>query len=39
MGPVTEGSNFLGAQLQNPSDTILHFVVGIWALWAGLRKA
>ncbi len=39
VGPVTEGGNLLGAQLQNPSDTILHFVVGIWALWAAFRKA
>lgn len=37
-GPVTEGANFMGAQLQNPADTILHFVVGIWALWASMRK-
>ncbi len=39
MGPVTAGKNLWGAQLQNPSDTILHFVVGIWALWAAFRKA
>lgn len=25
-------SSFGGATLQNPADTILHFVVGIWAL-------
>lgn len=36
-GPVTEGKNLLGAQLQNPADTILHIVVGIWALWAAMR--
>ncbi|OGY79647.1 MAG: hypothetical protein A3B74_02645 [Candidatus Kerfeldbacteria bacterium RIFCSPHIGHO2_02_FULL_42_14] len=36
-GPVTEGNNLLGAQLQNPADTILHIVVGIWALWAAKR--
>lgn len=26
---------FLGANLENPADTILHLVVGIWALLAG----
>lgn len=26
--------DFLGAQLQNPFDTILHFVIGGWALLA-----
>lgn len=31
-------TSFLGANLENPLDTILHFVVGIWALWAALRK-
>ena len=25
-------ANLLGANLQNPADTILHLVVGIWAL-------
>ncbi|RJQ28983.1 hypothetical protein C4571_02370 [Candidatus Parcubacteria bacterium] len=29
---------FLGTTLQNPADTILHIVVGAWALWAGLGK-
>lgn len=38
IGPVTEGSNLLGAQLQNPTDTLLHFVVGAWALWASMKK-
>ncbi len=33
-GPVTEGKMFMAASLQNPSDTILHLVVGVWALWA-----
>lgn len=28
----------LGAGLQNPADTVLHLVVGIWALVAGLRR-
>lgn len=27
-----------GATLENPMDTILHLVVGAWALWAGMRK-
>ncbi len=31
-------ADFYGALLQNPADTALHFIVGIWALWAGLRK-
>jgi len=30
--------NFYGAMLQNPADTVLHLVVGVWALWAALRK-
>lgn len=30
--------NFLGANLENPADNILHLVVGAWALFAGLRK-
>ena len=37
-GPVTEGSKFLGAQLENPADTLLHIVVGAWALFASMRK-
>lgn len=28
------GENFLGANLENPLDNILHLVVGAWALWA-----
>lgn len=41
IGPVTQGSNLLGAQLQNPADTLLHLVVGAWALYAvfGARLA
>lgn len=27
---------FLGATLQNPPDTLLHFAIGAWALVAGL---
>lgn len=29
---------FLGAHLEQHADTALHFVVGIWALWAAMRK-
>lgn len=31
-------ANFLGANLENPADSILHLVVGVWALWASWRK-
>jgi hypothetical protein len=31
-------TNFLGANLENPADSILHLVVGAWALWAAFRK-
>ncbi len=27
---------FLGTNLESPADMILHFVVGIWALWASM---
>ena len=37
-GSIPDGSNLLGAQLQNPFDTVLHAVVGVWALVAGLKK-
>ncbi len=30
-------NNFLGANLENPADSILHLVVGGWALWASKR--
>ncbi len=30
-------SMLLGANLENPADSVLHLVVGAWALWAGLR--
>ena len=33
-GPITEGVTFMGAALQNPTDTILHLVVGAWGLVA-----
>lgn len=29
---------FLGANLENPADTVLHLAVGGWALWAGMNK-
>ncbi len=32
-------TDFLGAGLENPADTVLHLVVGVWALWAGMRKS
>jgi len=28
----------LGANLQNPADSLLHIVVGAWALWASWKK-
>lgn len=28
------GSDFYGANLENPADNILHLAVGLWALWA-----
>ncbi|MBI5135227.1 hypothetical protein HZA86_03265 [Candidatus Uhrbacteria bacterium] len=37
-GAVPEGKMIFGASLQNPADTILHFVVGVWALWASKGK-
>ena len=33
------GENFLGANLENPLDTILHLVVGGWALFASRKSA
>lgn len=30
--------NFLGANLENPMDTLLHIAVGAWALWASMAK-
>lgn len=29
---------FLGANLENPADTLLHSAVGVWALLASMRK-
>lgn len=31
-------ASFLGANLENPADSILHLVVGLWALWASWKK-
>lgn len=31
-------TTFLGANLENPADTLLHLVVGAWALWASMGK-
>lgn len=31
-------TELLGANLQNPADTLLHLVVGAWALWAAYGK-
>ena len=31
-------SMLLGANLENPLDSILHLVIGIWALWASWRR-
>lgn len=36
--PITAGRAFLGAQLQNPLDSLLHIVVGLWALMAFRKK-
>lgn len=30
--------NFLGANLENPADSLLHLAVGAWALWASWKK-
>ncbi len=36
--PAPEGATLLGAALENPMDTILHLVIGAWALVAGFKK-
>lgn len=33
------GTMFWGANLENPADTILHLIVGAWALLASRKKA
>lgn len=30
--------NFMGANLESPADTVLHLVVGVWALGAACMK-
>ncbi|MBI5644837.1 hypothetical protein HY970_01950 [Candidatus Kaiserbacteria bacterium] len=30
-------TSLLGAGLENPADTVLHLVVGAWAIWSGMR--
>lgn len=37
-GSIPEGASFLGAGLENPTDTILHLVIGVWALMAAFKK-
>lgn len=32
-------TSFLGTNLENPLDLILHLVVGVWALWAAMKKS
>ena len=34
LSPMPMGTTFLGAALQNPFDTVLHIVVGVWAVLA-----
>ncbi len=36
-GPVTAGKSFLGSMLQNPADSLLHIIVGAWALMASKK--
>lgn len=31
-------TTLLGANLENPADTVLHIIVGAWALWASYRS-
>ena len=33
------GPTFLGVNLENPLDNLLHLVVGVWALWSGFSKS
>lgn len=32
-------STLLGANLENPADSLLHLAVGAWALWASWKKS
>lgn len=34
VGQIPMGTTLLGAALQNPFDTVLHIVVGVWAVLA-----
>lgn len=34
----SEIPNFYGANLENPTDTVLHLVVGAWAVWAATSR-
>lgn len=34
----SEMPNFLGANLENPLDNLLHLIVAIWAFWAAMKK-
>ncbi len=36
--PFMVGIRFLGAEFQNPADTVLHLIVGTWALWVAIRR-
>lgn len=38
IGSIPMGSNLLGAQLQNPADTALHILIGVWAFLASRKK-
>ena len=35
---IVIGTNFLGSNLENPADSILHLAVGAWALYASMKK-
>ena len=35
---IVIGTIFFGSNLENPADSILHLVVGGWALWASMKK-
>lgn len=34
-----EAPNFYGANLESPADLVLHLVVGVWGLAAGMKKS
>jgi hypothetical protein len=35
---IMDSTVLWGANLQNPADTILHLVVGAWAIWAAMKS-